>query len=181
MLEQRWREKISLGLGVRGNYESIAAKWEFMPSVNLTFAPLETLNTRVAYSRSVIYPRLTDYIPFPVYNTRLLGTSVNRPIRSSCVGTFDFQVERQLGTFDFISAGLFYRYISHPIERTTHEYARDERMYVCKIPIKPLNWGAEASMRKHLGFIADVDFFAIFNLLPDLPALAPRCMASEWL
>ncbi len=165
MLEQRWREKIRLVWGVRGNYESIVAKWEFMPSVNLTFAPLETLNTRVAYSRSVIYPRLTDYIPFPVYNTRLLGTSVNRPIRSSCVGTFDFQVERQLGTFDFISAGLFYRYISHPIERTTHEYARDERMYVLQNSDKATNLGAEASMRKHLGFIADVDFFRDIQLV----------------
>ena len=108
--------------------------------------------------RSVIHPQLAGYIPFPAYDTQLLGTSVNRPIRSSDVQALDFQAEKQLGAFDFISVGLFYRYIKHPIERTTYEYRQDERMYVLQNSDKAVNYGIEANVRKQLGFMADTDF-----------------------
>jgi outer membrane receptor protein involved in Fe transport len=113
---------------------------------------------RLSYQRSVIHPQLADYVPFPVYDTQLLGTSVNRPIRSSSLQSVDFQVEKQMGAFDFISVGLFYRHINRPIERTTYEYGQDERMYVLQNSDKAVNYGIEANVRKQLGFITDANF-----------------------
>jgi len=158
MLEHRWSEKLRVIWGVRANYENIVRKWEFMPSANVTFTPIRDLNVRLGYQRSVIHPQLADYVPFPVYDTYLLGTSVNRPIRSSSVQSVDFQIEKQLGAFDFISVGLFYRHIKHPIERTTYEYRQDERMYVLQNSDKAVNYGIEANARKQLDFIADAVF-----------------------
>lgn len=164
MLEHRWNKKFRLVWGMRSNYENITKKWEFMPSANLTFTPLRNLDMRLDYQRSVIRPQLGDYIPFPVYDTQLLGTSLNRPIRSSHIQALDFQVEKQMGTFDFISVGLFYRHIKHPIERTTYEYRKDERMYVLQNSDKAVNYGFEANVHKQLDFIADADFLRHLQL-----------------
>ncbi len=164
MLEHRWSEKLRVVWGVRANYENIVRKWEFMPSANVTFTPIRDLNVRLGYLRSVIHPQLADYVPFPVYDTYLLGTSVNRPIHSSSVQSVDFQTKKQLGAFDFISVGLFYRHIKHPIERTTYEYRQDERMYVLQNSDKAVNYGIEANVRKQLDFIADADFIRHFQL-----------------
>lgn len=158
MMEHRWSEKLRLVWGVRTNYENIVRNWDFMPSANLTFIPSRDLNMRLSYQRSVIHPQLADYVPFPVYDTQLLGTSVNRPIRSSSLQSVDFQVEKQMGAFDFISVGLFYRHINRPIERTTYEYGQDERMYVLQNSDKAVNYGIEANVRKQLGFITDANF-----------------------
>ncbi len=164
MLEHRWDEKLRLVWGARANHENIVRKWEFMPSANFTFIPATDLNMRLSYRRSVIHPQLADYIPFPAYDTQLLGTSVNRPIRSSDVQALDFLAEKQMGAFDFISVGLFYRHINRPIERTTYEYGRDERMYVLQNSDKAVNYGLEANIRKQLDFIADMDFLRHFQL-----------------
>ena len=160
MLEHRWGEKLRLVWGVRANYENIVKKWEFMPSANFIYTPVVNWNMRMSYVRSVILPQLADYIPFPAYDTQLLGTSINRPIRSSDVQALDFQAEKQMGAFDFISVGLFYRYINRPIERTTYEYGLDERMYVLQNSDKAVNYGLEANMRKQLGFMTDADFMS---------------------
>ncbi|MEA5072388.1 MAG: TonB-dependent receptor [Petrimonas sp.] len=160
MLEHRFGKNFRLVWGVRANYENIVKKWEFMPSANFTFIPTKHLNMRLSYQRSVILPQLADYIPFPAYDTQLLGTSINRPIRSSDVQALDFQAEKQMGAFDFISVGLFYRYINRPIERTTYEYGLDERMYVLQNSDKAVNYGLEANIRKQLGFMTDADFMS---------------------
>ena len=158
MLEHRWNEKNRLVWGVRANYENIVRKWVFMPSANFTFTPANALNVRMSYQSSVIHPQLADYVPFPAYDTSLLGTSINRPIRSSSVQSFDFQIEKQMGMYDYISIGLFYRNIRHPIERTTYEYLQGERMYVLQNSDKAINYGIEANIRKQLDFIANTDF-----------------------
>ncbi|MDO5664388.1 MAG: TonB-dependent receptor [Bacteroidia bacterium] len=165
MVEHRWNEKFRFVWGARANYESIVKKWDFMPTVNLTFTPAKALNIKMGYRRLVIRPQLADYIPYPVYDTQLLGTSVNRPIRSSLLQSVDFQVEKQMGAFDFISFGLFYRYIKHPIERTTYEYRQDERMYVLQNSNKAINYGFEANVRKQLDFVADADFMRNIQLI----------------
>ncbi|MDD4395234.1 MAG: TonB-dependent receptor [Bacteroidales bacterium] len=158
MLEHRWGEKLRVVWGVRANYENIVHKWVFMPSANFTFIPTKDLTMRLSYQRSVIHPQLADYIPFPAYDTQLLGTFINRPIRSSDVQALDFQVDKQMSIFDFVSIGLFYRHINRPIERTTYEYGQDERMYVLQNSDKAVNYGIEANVRKQLDFIADADF-----------------------
>jgi outer membrane receptor for Fe3+-dicitrate len=157
MLEHRGTEKLRLVWGVRANYENIGRNWEFMPSANLTFIPARDLNVRFGYHRSAIHPQLADYIPFPVYDTQFLGTSINRPIRSSSVHAIDFQVDKQMDAFDFFSVGLFYRHINRPIERTTYEYGQEERMYVLQNSEKALNYGLEANVRKQLVFMGDAD------------------------
>lgn len=156
MLEHRWNEKFRLVWGARANYESIVQKWGFMPSINLTWMPTAMLNARMGYRYSIIRPQLADYIPFRVYDTGLLGTSVNRPIHSSFLHSVDFQAEKQINTYDFASIGLFYRCIQHPIERATYKYGQDERMYVLQNSNEAINYGIEANLRKQLDFMADL-------------------------
>ena len=164
MLEHRWDEKLCLVWGVRANYENIIRKWEFMPSANFTFVPAKDLTMRLSYQRSVIHPQLADYIPFPAYDTQLLGTFINRSIRSSDVNAIDFQAEKEMGAFDFISVDLFFRHIKHPIERTTYEYGQNERMYVLQNSDKAVNYGFEANVRKQIDFIAGADFLSNIQL-----------------
>lgn len=157
MLEHRWSEKLRVVWGAQGNYESIATKgtpkWYLIPSLNVSYnTPVPDLNVRASYQHSVIRPQLSDYIPFPLYDSYLLGTSVNRPIEPSFVQSFDFRVEKQMGAFDVFSFGLFYRNMQKPIERTTIQYRQDERMYVLQNSDHAHNYGMEAQLRKQLDF-----------------------------
>lgn len=94
-------------------------------------------------------------MPFPVYDTHLLGTSVNRPVEPSFVQSLDFRVEKYASTLDLFSFGLFYRDIRNPIERTTFEYRHDERMYILQNSDRARHYGFEIHVRKHLDFLME--------------------------
>ena len=158
MWEHRWNDKFRLMWGVRANYDNIAGKWDWMPSAHLTWMPVSDLNIRMGYQRFVVRPQLADYIPFPVYDTYLLGTSINRPVLPSSVHSFDFQTEKYTGRGDLLSCGLFYRHFLRPIERTTFLYRVDERMYVLQNSDKAFNYGFETNVRKYLDFISHPSF-----------------------
>ncbi|RNC65045.1 TonB-dependent receptor [Proteiniphilum sp. X52] len=171
MFEHRWEEKMRFVWGVRGDYEDyrrITAneqtvprknrKWYASPSANIVYMPQKNLNVRLSYQRSVIRPKLADYIPYPVYDTYLLGTSVNRAVFPSTVQAVDFLIEKYIGSQDIVSAGLFYRHIDRPIERMTYLYRYDERMYVLQNSDKADSYGFEAEIRKHLDFVGNPDF-----------------------
>lgn len=177
MFEHWWNEKIRVVWGVRGDHEAYGTigadgqtvsgetrKWHTAPSVNVMYTPVKNVNTRVNYQRSVVRPKLADYIPYPIYDTYLLGTSVNRAVSPSTVQSVDFLVEKYIGALDIISAGLFYRHIDHPIERTTSLYEYDERMYVLQNSDEAYSYGFEADIRKHLDFIGSSDFLRKIQL-----------------
>lgn len=158
MLEHRWGEKLRLVWGAQGNYENIDRKWHIAPSANVSFTPVSDVNVRVSYQHSVVRPQLDDYVPFPVYDTHLLGTSLNRPIEPSFVQSLDFRVEKYVDALDLFSFGLFFRNIRNPIERTTFEYRHDERMYILQNSDRARHYGFEAQVRKHLDFLGENGF-----------------------
>ncbi|WP_298648723.1 TonB-dependent receptor [uncultured Proteiniphilum sp.] len=171
MFEHRWEEKMRFVWGVRGDYEDYGTidaneqtipgenrKWYASPSANIVYMPLKDLNVRLSFQRSVIRPKLADYIPYPVYDTYLLGTAVNRTVFPSIVQAADFLIEKYIGPQDIVSAGLFYRHIDRPIERTTYLYRPDERMYVLQNSDKAYSYGFEAKIRKHLDFMGGSGF-----------------------
>ena len=177
MFEHRWNEKIRVVWGIRGDYEDYGAidaneqtvsgenrKWYASPSANIVYMPLKDLNVRLSFQRSVIRPKLADYIPYPIYDTYLLGTSVNRTVSPSTVQSVDFLVEKYIDALDIISTGLFYRHIDHPIERTTSQYGYDERMYVLQNSDEAFSYGFEAEIRKHLDFIGGSGFLRKIQL-----------------
>ncbi len=157
MLEHRWGKALRLVWGVQGNYENSARKW-YAPSANVSFAPVSNVNVRASYQYTFIRPQLVDYVPFPVYDTHLLGTSVNRPVEPSFVQSLDFRVEKYASTLDLFSFGLFYRDIRNPIERTTFEYRHDERMYILQNSDRARHYGFEIHVRKHLDFFNGNDW-----------------------
>lgn len=177
MLEHRWKEKMRFIWGVRGDYEDYRAKeanqqsvsvekgkWYAAPSANIIYMPEKDMNLRLSFQRSVIRPKLADYIPYPVYDTYLLGTSFNRTVSPSSVQSADLLIEKYIGLQDIIAAGLFYRYIDRPIERTTYLYRRGERMYVLQNSDKAYSYGFEGEIRKQLDFVGDSDFLRKLQL-----------------
>ncbi len=177
MFEHRWKEKIRFVWGVRGDYEHYGTmktneeavsvgkgKWYAAPSANIVYIPEKNMNVRLSAQRSVIRPKLADYIPYPVYDTYLLGTSINRTVYPSTIQAVDFSVEKYIGSQDIISAGLFYRYIDRPIERTTYQYRSGERMYVLQNSDEAYSYGFEAEIRKYLDFVGDSDFLRKWQL-----------------
>ncbi len=165
MFEHRWMNKTRFVWGIRGDYENVGKsdggekrKWYIAPSANMIVTPLKDVNTRLSFQRSVVRPELADYVPFPMYDTHLMGTAVNRIVLPSTVDAIDFLVEKYIDTRDFVSAGLFYRHIHRPIERTTYLFRYDEPMYVLQNSDKAFCYGFETTVRSHLGFITDAGF-----------------------
>lgn len=171
MFEHRWKDNMRFIWGIRGDYEDYrtitaneqtvpgeSRKWYAAPSANIVYMPVKNLNVRLSFQRSAVRPELTDYIPYPVYDTYLLGTSVNRAVSSSTVQATDLHIEKYIGSQDIVSAGLFYRHIDRPIERTTYLYRPEERMYVLQNSDKAYSYGFEVEIRKHLDFVGNPDF-----------------------
>lgn len=181
MLEHRWNQKFRLVWGMQGNHEykprdtvaettakpgtgigtnndTGSRRWYLMPSANLTYSMSDAMNLRANYQHSVARPQPVDYIPYPVYDTYLLGTFVNRPVIPSTIHAFELLLERYINTKDLLSTGLFYRHIHRPFERTTFQYGMDELVYVLQNSDRASSYGFEAEIRKQLDFIAGADF-----------------------
>lgn len=174
MLDHRLSDKLRLVWGVRGEYykytelrnnPSAASKtgffsikpnkrWQWMPSVNLTYSPLSTLNIRTAYSSSVVRPELMDNTQFWRYNPYLGSMVGSQGLYSTRIDSYDLRTEWFPGAGEIISAGVFYKKFDKPAE-----LSKDLNSTSISYTLRSSHWakvyGVEFEFRKNFGFIAD--------------------------
>lgn len=168
MLDNRFSEKLRLVWGLRTEYYKYNEiknrnntktylfepkpdkHWQWMPSANLTYSPVASLNLRGAYSSSVVRPDLMDNSQFWRYSPYLDGDYGNEGLYSTRIDSWDFKAEWFPGLGEIISLGGYYKKFDKPTELTYN----NKRYY-----LKSADWakvyGLELELRKSLGFITD--------------------------
>ena len=92
---------------------------DVLPSANLKWALLETMNLRVAYGRTVARPSFREFAPFESF--QFVGDYIERgnpDLTRTRVDNFDLRWEWFVRPGELLSAGVFYKDFTDPIERT---------------------------------------------------------------
>jgi len=185
MFDSKLLEKLRLVWGVRGdyfNYNEVKnpsnevntifstrpdKKLQWLPSANLTYSPIATLNLRAAFSSSVVRPELIDNSQFWRYSP-LFGTQFgNQGLYSTRIDSYDIKAELFPGLGEIISVGGFYKKFDKPTELTTNVSSGSPVYY-----LRSADWakvyGLEFELRKSLSFIADHHIFQELSLYGNL-------------
>ncbi|WP_419700590.1 TonB-dependent receptor domain-containing protein [Mucilaginibacter sp. NFX135] len=173
MLDNRIFDKLRLVWGLRGEYYKYTEikyganikgdkgvfsvkpdkRWQWLPSANLTYSPIQSLNVRAAVSSSVVRPELMDNNPFFRYSAYLDGLYGNRGLYSTRINSYDLKTEWFPGLGEIISVGGFYKRFDKPAE-LSYFYNGTDNYY-----LQSADWakvyGLEFELRKNFGFIAD--------------------------
>lgn len=137
------------GAAIDFDGESLNSK-QYLPSANLIFEPIDYMNVRVSYNKTLARPSFKEKSGAIIYdaindqrfygNINLVETSVNN---------FDMRWEYFFTDSEIVSISPFYKSFTDPIELT----------FVTGNEVKPLNkedanvYGFEIEARKNLGFL----------------------------
>jgi outer membrane receptor protein involved in Fe transport len=132
--------------------------FNFLPSVNVVFSPIPSVNIRAGYSNTVIRPELKDIAAFARYDFQTLqATQGNPELRSTAIQNYDLKLEWFPSAGEIISVAAFYKDMLDPIE-----YARTKPVST-RIPLNVGDAyvrGVEAEFRKKLDFFAFAPWLA---------------------
>jgi len=130
-------------------------KWQWLPSANLTYSPINTLNIRAAYSSTVVRPEMMDNSQFFRYSAYYDGLVGSLGISSTRINSWDFKAEWFPGLGEIISIGGYYKHFDKPAEMI----AMATLDYGFRYTLKNSNWakvyGLELEARKNLSFVGD--------------------------
>lgn len=179
MLDNRLNAQLRLVWGVRGEYyeykeinnafndkqgaygESFSIKpdkkWQWMPSANLTYSPVSSLNVRAAYSSSVVRPEMMDNSKFFRYSAYLGGVYGSNGLYSTRIDSWDFKTEWFPGLGEILSAGAFFKKFDKPAELVLSNSASGANVYQLTSSDWAKVYGLEFELRKTLAFIYDTD------------------------
>ncbi|QJB32123.1 TonB-dependent receptor [Chitinophaga oryzae] len=143
-------------------------KWEWLPSANLTYSPVSTVNIRAAYSATVVRPEMMDNSQFFRYSAFYDGLVGSLGISSTRITNWDVKAEWFPGAGEVLSMGGYYKYFDKPAEMIAIETLDFGFQYT----LKNSNWarvyGLELEARKDLGFIRDVALLRHLTLYGNL-------------
>jgi outer membrane receptor protein involved in Fe transport len=129
-------------------------RWQWLPSANLTYSPVQSLNFRAAFSSTVVRPELMDNSQAWKYNAYLGGMFGNEGLYSTRIDSYDLKAEWFPGLGEVISVGGFYKKFDKPAELIINE-ASGNTVYYLKSADWAKVYGVEFELRKNFGFIAD--------------------------
>ena len=67
--------------------------FNFLPSVNIIYSPIQSINFRGAYSNTVIRPELKDLAPYQRFDLQTFAlTSGSADLKSTSVTNYDLKV-----------------------------------------------------------------------------------------
>jgi TonB-dependent receptor len=129
---------------------------DVLPSVNLKWALLDNMNLRAAYGRTIARPSFREFAPFESF--QFVGDYIERgnpDLTRTRVDNVDLRWEWFVRPGELLSAGVFYKDFTDPIERTIdpEAAANQEITYVNRSSARV--YGVELEARKQLDGLAD--------------------------
>ncbi|MEO6230478.1 MAG: TonB-dependent receptor [Ferruginibacter sp.] len=128
--------------------------FDFLPSVNIIYSPVKSINVRGAFSKTVIRPDLKDLAAFYRYDFDIFQfTTGNADLKSTNIANYDLKFEWFPSSGEIISFGAFYKKLTDPIEYGENAAPN---VYIGKLAINTGDAymrGLEAEFRKKLNFI----------------------------
>jgi TonB-dependent receptor len=163
-------EKIKLITGVRYEYSKqelssgsltgepikIAPEYfDLLPSINLTIQPIDQINIRLAYTKTLARPEFREIAPFSYFD--FLENEIvqgNTELKRTSVTNYDLRFEYYPSrAADMFAVGLFYKNFADPIEQVFLPSSSFEPIRGFKNANSANNYGIELEIRKSLDFI----------------------------
>lgn len=130
-----------------GSHEN--ADW--LPSANVTWAVTERLNARLAASRTISRPDLTELSSSPTREYVAGYEMVGNPnLDRALIDNYDFRLEAFPGLSEVLAAGVFYKHLSEPIEYVI-QGGTSQNLLVPRNSDWGRNYGVELEARSGLG------------------------------
>ncbi len=131
--------------------EGIVSEQDLLPSVNFTYQVKNDMNLRMAYGKTLARPTFREIAPYdsylPIEHKTLLG---NADLKRTLIDNYDLRWEWFTNPGEIISAGIFYKDFSNPIELAIVNYNNN---VMPKNVDKAFLYGAEFEYRKNLDFV----------------------------
>lgn len=131
---------------------------DILPAVNVTYELSDNMNLRLAYGKTIARPTFRELSQFTSFD--FLGDARetgNVNLRRTAIQSFDVRWEVYPKAGEYISASVFYKNFTDPIERVTSPYNNEPKdglsFYYNNVPQAELV-GLELEFRKSLEFIA---------------------------
>jgi outer membrane receptor for ferrienterochelin and colicin len=133
------------------------------PSANMTFNFTDKSLLRAAYGITVNRPEFREIAPFYYVDFELNAGIYGAPdIKQAYIHSFDLRYELYPGPGETFNIGLFYKKFVNPIEQVI--LGNNPTQYSFENVNSAFSAGAEAELRKSLGFINGLkDFMLVMN------------------
>ncbi|MBN1633655.1 MAG: TonB-dependent receptor [Ignavibacteria bacterium] len=125
-----------------------------LPSVNIIYSLTDKINIRTSASQTVSRPELREIAPFGFIDF-ITGVKIsgNPDLKQSLVQNYDLRFEMYPEAGEIISASLFYKNFSSPIEEIYSPGQNNPERTFDNAKNGAVNYGIEFEVRKNLGFI----------------------------
>lgn len=136
-----------------------ATKYDFLPSLNLSYALSEKTNLRFAGYRTLNRPEFRELASFAFYRFDIdsdqLGTN---NLKRASIANFEMRLEYFPSAGQVVSGGVFMKNVSDPIENKL-DPTQTTRTFFFSNEKSAKVYGIELEFRKNLSFIKDVKFW----------------------
>ena len=131
-------------------------KWDFLPSVNLTYTINNKNQIRLAASRTVARPEFREIAPFQFFDyEQIWGLAGNPDLKRTAILNADLRYEFYPKSGELISFGILAKHFDDPIEMRMDQSTNADRwLFNYTNSDKATLYGAEVEIRKSLDFIA---------------------------
>jgi TonB-dependent receptor len=134
---------------------------DFLPSFSLVYSPVEDMNFRIGYGRTVARPVFRELAPYASYDYKAGLRKIGNPdLEKTTVDNVDFRWEWFFAPNEIISVSTFYKYFSNPIELRDKEQAANPEIHYENIDEARL-YGLEFEFRKRLEFVELLKNFSL--------------------
>lgn len=168
MMDNNISEKIRLVWGVR--YENFNQQLsgfrsnqpvevntqvgDFLPSLNFTYKYNSKVNLRFSASQTVVRPEFRELSPFTFYDFELLAAVQGNPdLKRTKILNLDARYEIYPRAGELITAGVFYKHFTNPIEQFFNESGVNTISFTYGNAESATSYGAELEFRKKLDVI----------------------------
>lgn len=142
---------------------------DLMPSLNMTYLlgtidPIKATNLRLAYSRTLARPVFREKAPFRSFDFETLQVLKGNPqLDQTRIDNFDLRLEHYPNLGEVISASVFYKRFTDPIEQNTVLEAVNTELTWSNLPYANV-WGLEIEGRKNLGNLTESRLLKHFSV-----------------
>jgi outer membrane receptor protein involved in Fe transport len=156
---------------------------DLLPSANLTYSLSDKNKVRFAYSKTLSRPEFRELAPFAFYDYQLDAVvGGNAGIVRTTINNLDLRFERYPGADQILSASVFYKEFTNPIEFINEPQGNNQRQYGFANVAKATNYGVEVEFRKRLDFIDEwlkTKFFSYATILGNFAIIESEVDLSE--
>lgn len=132
-------------------------KWDFLPSLNLTYTINSKHQLRFAVSQTVARPEFREIAPFQFFDyEQIWGISGDLNLKRTSIKNADLRYEFYPKSGELISLGLLAKDFKNPIELRMDPGSNGDRwLFNYANADKAFLYGAEVEIKKSLDFISD--------------------------